>query len=583
MGIYDLFLKNMPLPIWIEDINEKIIYMNKAYEELYDLNFEEAKGRSNKEIFSSEKYIEYSGQIKQCINAREPKVFIGEVKGEEKLCHMFPLTNDIDIIEGVAGVIIDVTVEKKQQIELQNQKNILRTIIDSLPEVIFYKDKECKYVGYNKQFKEFYDEKGVTEIMGKTDKDICADKEAAVSYIEEDLLVMESGKSTYLENVFMDNDGNRYFEESLKVPVIDEAGEAWGIVGLARNITERKLLEEKLRKLSYTDNLTGLYNRTFFEEKLNELNNKEFLPLGLIMGDVNGLKLINDSFGHLDGDRLIKEIAIVLERVCGEEGFVFRWGGDEFMVLMPNCDEARCEKIIEKIQAECNAREYSYIKLSIALGGTVKYEKDENNYQLIKEVEEMVYRQKLLERDSVSSSMLTSLQKSLEAKNMETEEHGERVEKYAVALGKLVGMKMSELDELTIVARLHDIGKIAIDEDILLKPGKLTSEEFEIMKSHTEKGYRIINASSMLGNVAQSVLTHHERWDGAGYPLGIGGEEIPVMARIVAIADAYDVMTHDRVYKKAISKSDAGIELLRCAGTQFDPRLVNLFINNLIA
>lgn len=579
MGICDLFFRNIPLPVWMEDINGKILYINKAYEELYEVNYNKGNEENINNFFSEN--TSYKSTIKQCIISKEPQIYIMEVKEEKKRCHIFPLINDMKVIEGIAGIIIDITQEKIQQEELREQKNILRTIIDSLPEVIFYKDRECRYVGYNKQFKEFYAEKGITEIMGKTDMAICDDKETALAFMDEDLKIMESGKSTYIENVRSDKEGNRYFEKSLKVPVIDDSGKAWGVVGLARNITETKLLEEKLRRLSYIDNLTGLYNRTYFEEKLNELEDEEHLPLGIIMGDVNGLKLINDSFGHLEGDRLIKEIGSVLREVCGEEGYVFRWGGDEFMILMPHCDEDRCEGVITRIQQECSSREFSYIKLSIALGGIVKKEKQENNYQLIKEVEEMVYRQKLLERDSVSSSMLTSLQKSLEAKSMETEEHGERVETYALEIGKLVGMKISELDELTIIARLHDIGKIAIDEDILLKPGKLTDEEFEIMKSHTEKGYRIINASSMLGNAAKSVLTHHERWDGKGYPLGLKGEEIPLMARIVAIADAYDVMTHDRVYKKAISKQEAVEELLRCSGTQFDPKLVKVFVDKL--
>jgi len=174
--------------------------------------------------------------------------------------------------------------------------------------------------------------------------------------------------------------------------------------------------------------------------------------------------------------------------------------------------------------------------------------------------------------------MMNSLKKSLEAKNMETEEHTERVESYALEIGKRYGFKSSQMDELMIIARLHDIGKIAIEEDILLKPGPLTTNEFEVMKTHAEKGFRIINASSEIINVAKCVLTHHEKWDGSGYPLGIAGEEIPLMARIIAIADAYDVMTHDRVYRKAMNKEEAIKELKRCAGTQFDPVLVELFL-----
>ncbi len=293
---------------------------------------------------------------------------------------------------------------------------------------------------------------------------------------------------------------------------------------------------------------------------------------------MNGLKLVNDSLGHLEGDKLLKSIAGVLNKACGDKGFVFRWGGDEFMILLPNCNEYSCERMVEKIRSECKKDDYSYIELSIALGEVVKHSLEEDIDKCIKEVEERVYRQKLLEHNSVRSSMMNSLKKSLEAKNMETEEHTERVESYALEIGKRYGFKSSQMDELMIIARLHDIGKIAIEEDILLKPGPLTTNEFEVMKTHAEKGFRIINASSEIINVAKCVLTHHEKWDGSGYPLGIAGEEIPLMARIIAIADAYDVMTHDRVYRKAMNKEEAIKELKRCAGTQFDPVLVELFL-----
>ena len=165
---------------------------------------------------------------------------------------------------------------------------------------------------------------------------------------------------------------------------------------------------------------------------------------------------------------------------------------------------------------------------------------------------------------------------------METQEHTDRVAQYAYKIGKELDFSISDLDELYLVANFHDIGKIGINEDILLKPSKLTSEEFEIMKTHCEKGYRIINALGELENVAKCVLTHHEKYDGTGYPLGLSKEDIPLISRIISVADSYDVMTTERPYKKAMSKTEAIAELKRCSNTQFDPKIVELFINKVI-
>ncbi|MGL4330573.1 MAG: HD-GYP domain-containing protein, partial [Clostridium sp.] len=195
-----------------------------------------------------------------------------------------------------------------------------------------------------------------------------------------------------------------------------------------------------------------------------------------------------------------------------------------------------------------------------------------------KEAEDKLYRQKLLQNQSIKSSILKSLKIGLGAKSSETEEHTERVVINAVKVGEKLELEMSLIDELRIVADLHDIGKIGIREDILLKAGKLTKEEFEIMKTHTEKGYRIIKASSELKNVAEGVLYHHERWDGTGYPMKLKGEEIPLVSRIINVVDAFDVMTNDRVYKKGINKEAAIKELRACSGSQFDPNIVEVFI-----
>ncbi|MDU4935241.1 MAG: HD-GYP domain-containing protein, partial [Peptostreptococcaceae bacterium] len=222
-----------------------------------------------------------------------------------------------------------------------------------------------------------------------------------------------------------------------------------------------------------------------------------------------------------------------------------------------------------------------YMQLSVALGETVRYTPDDNIYDYIKKVEDKLYRQKLLQSKSVRSSILESYRKLLKAKNTDTNRHTIRVVEYATEIGKKMNLKTSDLDELILSAELHDIGKIGIPEDILLKPSKLNDEEFEIMKSHVEKGYRIVNSLGELGSVAKNVLTHHEKWDGSGYPLGLKKEEIPLLSRIIAVADSYDAMVHERVYKKAMKKEDAIKELRRCSGTQFDPEIVDIFINSI--
>ncbi|WP_346867756.1 MULTISPECIES: sensor domain-containing diguanylate cyclase/phosphohydrolase [unclassified Clostridium] len=578
MGLAELYLQNMPWSAWIADKDKKIIFINKAFERKYNLNLEDVKGKNYEEIFPDEVIRVYNKKTKESLKKLQIDVYDKTTREIKEECYAFPITDEEGQTNAIGGIIVNVEDEKRREMELQNQKSILRTIIDALPEAIFYKDKDSRFIGCNKNFSDYYKQFGVDDVIGKSDLEIYPDKEVAENFIKIDKEIMKSKQAKYIEGMTLDSSGDRVIEESFKAPVINEDGQVWGVVGLARNITNQKNLEDRLRYLSYNDALTGIYNRTYFEEKIRELNNEQHLPLGIIMGDVNGLKLVNDSLGHLEGDKLLKSIAGVLNKACGDKGYVFRWGGDEFMILLPNCNEYSCERMVEKIRSECKKDDYSYIELSIALGEVVKHSLEEDIDKCIKEVEERVYRQKLLEHNSVRSSMMNSLKKSLEAKNMETEEHTERVESYALEIGKRYGFKSSQMDELMIIARLHDIGKIAIEEDILLKPGPLTTNEFEVMKTHAEKGFRIINASSEIINVAKCVLTHHEKWDGSGYPLGIAGEEIPLMARIIAIADAYDVMTHDRVYRKAMNKEEAIKELKRCAGTQFDPVLVELFL-----
>ena len=578
IDILKTLMNNMPWPIWIEDLAENIIYLNDKYESTFGVQLESVLGKSNISIFNKELIKVYNEKIKSKMSKENVCVVKETIDGNNMMFYIIPIKDEENYIQAFGMIIIDIGKIDENEINIKKQSTILRTIIDSLPESVFYKDKESRFIGINKKFKEFYNNNGIYDIIGKSDLEIYPDNKIAAEFVKIDKEIMETRETKYYEQTVKDEFNNEIIEENVKIPVISDDGEVWGIVGLSRDITERKQLEKKLRYLSENDMLTGLYNRYSFEEKIQELNVSENLPLGIIMGDVNGLKLVNDTLGHLEGDKLLISVANVLREICSEfTKYIFRWGGDEFIILLPNAGEVQCEEIINKINNKCEEIEHEFIQLNIALGEAIKVTLEEDIYNCIKKVEEKVYRTKLLEKKSIKSSIINSLKKSLQEKSFETNEHTERVSKYAKAIGKKMNLKKDELDELMLTAQLHDIGKIGIDEQILMKPGKLTIDEFEIMKTHAEKGYRIINASSDLDTIAKYVLGHHEKWDGSGYPLGLKGVEIPLISRIINVVDSYDVMTNNRPYKKAMAQKEALYELERCSGTQFDPKIVNIF------
>ncbi|MGE5607439.1 MAG: HD domain-containing phosphohydrolase [Bacteroidota bacterium] len=360
-------------------------------------------------------------------------------------------------------------------------------------------------------------------------------------------------------------------------PVLKD-GEVVQIIGSTRDITEQKQAEDRIKYLSFYDDLTGLFNRAFFEEELRRLDTERQLPISLILVDVNGLKFVNDAFGHSEGDRILIDTTRIIEESCRREDIICRWGGDEFSILLPQCSEEDAEKICQRIKSIPPKNDRNLIPISLALGTATKKEMSQNIQGILSDAEGRMYRNKLLESKSSRSSILASLQKTLQERTHETEEHELRLQNLALKIGKTIGLSGNELDELVLLAALHDIGKIAVPDHILKKPGPLSPEDWVIMKRHTEIGYRIALASPELASISELILTHHERWDGAGYPKGLKGQEIPLLSKILSIIDAFDAMTNNRPYRKATTKKEAFAELNRNAGTQFDPKLVKIFI-----
>jgi diguanylate cyclase len=411
------------------------------------------------------------------------------------------------------------------------------------------------------------------DVIGRKAGDIC-------NIIQEDGLIdgWFVAAGAVREDVLLNKHGREIPVDYNAAPIKNYKGDTTGMVFVLRNITERKEAEERIKYLSFHDRLTDLYSRDYFEEELRRLDTPRELPLSLVMGDVNGLKLVNDVFGHQEGDTLLRKIADALKGSCRKEDMVARWGGDEFVVLLPKTTETLALEFAKRVRALCSETDGTSIQPSIALGLVTKEKADQDLYELLKTAEDRMYRNKLMERKSTRSAIIYSLQRTVQEKSLEMGEHAVRLKSVALDAGRAAGLPDDKLDELSLLAMLHDIGKIAISDQILGKPGRLLPEEWEAMQSHLEIGYRIVESTPELAHIGEALLAHHEWWDGTGYPKRLNGAQIPLISRILAIVDAYDVMTHDRPYRAAVSRDEAINELRQCAGTQFDPQLVDLFV-----
>jgi diguanylate cyclase (GGDEF)-like protein/PAS domain S-box-containing protein len=352
--------------------------------------------------------------------------------------------------------------------------------------------------------------------------------------------------------------------------------------GTHADITAVKKSEEEMLYLSYHDPLTKLYNRRFYEEELARLDVERNLPIALIMADVNGLKLVNDAFGHEKGDHLLRTIAKIIKEKCRSDEIVSRIGGDEFIILLPKTNEDEAKQLINRIHSAVEKRGEKNSIMSVSLGYAVKTSNKEHMNDVFKIAEDDMYRHKLSERLSMRSKSIDLIMNSLYEKSNREMHHSKRVGDICELIASHMYYSQAEVKQIKLAGLVHDIGKIGISNAILDKDGPLTKEEYCEIQKHSEAGHRILSSVSEFSEIAEYVLAHQERWDGSGYPQSLKGEEIPIQARMIAIADAYDAMTVDRTYRNKIKSAVAIEEIKKCAGTQFDPEIVRIFTEKVI-
>lgn len=375
----------------------------------------------------------------------------------------------------------------------------------------------------------------------------------------------------------------------------------WFIGGLADIETETR---NSLIHLANTDGLTGLYNHRYFQEKLRHFlaeAKKNSTPLALIMMDIDYFKFYNDTFGHQKGDQVLAAIGRILTGLVKEPSFAARYGGEEFAVVLPGADREAARELDELVKREVasfpfeGAEKLPAGRMTITSGIACYPEDGATAQELVRVADDALYRAKYGRKTHLYFSVVDELRifsrsekelfnslKTLlvviNARDRYTFGHSERVAGYAVALAERMGLPSDHISLLQCGAYLHDIGKVEVPPEILNKPGKLDQDEWEVIKKHPDWGGNIVRPLTLLSAIVPLIRHHHENYDGTGYPDGLAGEEIPLFARILRIADSFDAMTTDRPYKAAKTAEEACMVLRQEAGKMFDPHLVELFV-----
>jgi diguanylate cyclase (GGDEF)-like protein/PAS domain S-box-containing protein len=473
----------------------------------------------------------------------------------------------------------DITEQEQTKEALKNSEQKFRRCFEASPDPIFLLDKDGIFIDVNQAtLSKFICNK--KEVIGTSLENCPFFPQESRRQIMQKFKMRKQGYDvpTYSLEMQDKNDSTLFVE--VNVGIFEDQGQFAGEIVVARDISKRKAMEDKLKLLSFYDSLTGLYNRTLFEEEMKRLGYGRHTPIGIIVCDVDGLKLINDSLGHEKGDELLQLAANVLKRCFRESDIVARIGGDEFAVLLPESGQevthARAQRIRTTID-EYNAQQ-PLLHLHLSIGYAVTSHEKPEMQNLFRQADDNMYQEKLKNRPYSRKKIIQALITGMEVRDFFSEGHGERVQHLALLLGQRSGLTEEGMHDLYLLAQFHDLGKVGIPESLLFKPTKLTDQEFQTIKKHCEIGYRIAQTMTDLQPKAEYILKHHEWWNGQGYPLGLRGEDIPLECRIIAIVEAYEIMTSNRPYHRAISSAEAVTELRKWAGIQFDPDLVERFV-----
>ena len=468
--------------------------------------------------------------------------------------------------------------QQASQHQIALQKVYFEQLFENSPESIAIIDQHDIVIRVNPRFCEMF---GYTDeaAEGHRLNDLIVPADLASEGIDTSSELITANKVVELETLRRRKDGSLIEVFILAYPIV-VMGRLAGAYAIYRDISERKEVERRLTFTSNHDLLTGVFNRRYFEQEMDRLEKIEKGTPGIIIADIDGLKLVNDTLGHAVGDRMLFLAGVILRENLPEEAVLCRIGGDEFAALLPAADEAMlaaaCEQVTAAVgEANKGRREFA---LSMSLGFGLKSAELASMKEVYREADSSMYREKLRRSSGTRSALIKTLTEALYARDFISEGQDGHLQELAARLAREAGLPEKAIGDLRLLAQFHDVGKVGVPVNILFRPTKLTAAEMRVMRRHSEVGYRIAVASPDFHHIADWILKHHEWWNGGGYPLGLKGEEIPLECRILLIADAYVAMTHDRPYRKAMSAEAALAEIAAGRGMMFDPVLVDKFI-----
>lgn len=547
-------------------VDYQITEVNEAFKKLTGISKEAARNVYASDLYGSIKppYLKRYARVAETGKIEEFETYY------EPMDKFFKITVTSPKQGYFTTLFQDITEDKKRNKELSlkefsiNEAGFGVLWINPDGSIKYVNKKVCDDLNYNKE-----------ELQQMKVSDIDPDyPENRRKEIWEEL---KKEKSKSFETIHETKDGG-LIPVKVTSRYINHEGEEYEFAFIV-DITERKQKERELQYNLYHDNLTGLFNSTFIDRKAEEIDRNIDSAYSIIMADINGLKMINDSYGHKKGNEVIIKVARLLKSLIKSDDILARYSGDDFVIYQPDGDEFTVEQTVKRINKKFNNFNDEEITITIGLGHAIKSKINETFYEVLNRSQRSLYKHKLTESNSGRNKIVKNSLNFLGTKSQETREHAVRMNALAYRLGNKLGLNSCELDDLSLLATLHDIGKTYIPEEVLNKPGNLTEEEWGLIREHPERGARIASASDEFKDIAEYILYHHERWDGKGYPNGLKEVEIPLLSRIISIVDSYDVMTHERPYSKPMSKEEAIQELKDCAGTQFDSDLVKIFVN----